>query len=175
MAPPPPAAEPDGDSRDSKRTVIAFLVFTGVVAALWTIGPIVFASHDDPTAIDTKPVRTAVEAACPQLRTDLAALPAGMPAPERAEAENRVVERFLSRVRAVGPEALRKDVPIEKWLADWERIVAGRRAAVRDGKRFVVAMDEGTPINVRMFSLIRSGLSECNVPPALLTPEPGRV
>jgi hypothetical protein len=176
---PPPATgpapeEPQPQGSGGKRTVIVLLVFMGVVGALWAIGPIVFAGRDDPTAIDSKRVRPVVEAACPQLRADLSALPAGLPAPERAEAENRAVEQFLSRVRAVGPEALAKDAPVERWLSDWEQIIAARRQAVRTGSRVAVPVIDGAPINVRMYSLIRSGLTDCDVPPALLAQEPGR-
>jgi len=162
------------EAGSGKRTVVVLLVFMAIFGALWAIGPIVFAGRDDPTAIDDKRVRTAVEAACPQLRADLSALPAGMAAPERAEAENRAVEQFLGRVRAVGPDALADDNPIEQWLADWEQIVAARRQAVRDGKRFSAPIVDNAPINVRMYALIRSGLRDCDVPPALLAPEPGR-
>ena len=53
--------------------------------------------------------------------------------------------------------------------------MATRRQAVRDGKRFTPPVTNGAPVNVRMYSLIRSGLEKCDVPPALLVPEPGRV
>lgn len=162
------------DGSSGKRTVIALLLFMAVMGSLWAIGPIVFAGRDDPTAIDTKPVRTAVEAACSQLRTDLSAVPATLVAPERAEAENRAVEQFLDRIRSVGPEALADDNPVERWLDDWEQIVAARRQAVREGKRFAVPIVDNAPVNVRMYALIRSGLRECDVPPALLAQEPGR-
>lgn len=163
------------EAGSGKRTVIVLVLFMGVMGALWAIGPIVFAGRDDPTAIDTKPVRTALEGACPQLRADLAALPAGLAPPERAEAENRAVEQFLGRVRSVGPEALADDNPIEEWLGDWEQIVAARRQALGDGKRFSAPIVDNAPINVRMYALVRSGLRGCDVPPALLAPEPGRV
>ena len=162
------------DGGSGKRAVIVLLLFMTVMGALWAIGPIVFAGRDDPTALDSKRVRTAVEAACPLLRADLSAVPAGMAAPERAEAENRVVEQFLGRVRSVGPEALADDNPVEEWLGDWERIVAARRQAVRDGKRFTAPVVDNAPVNVRMYALIRSGLRDCDVPAALLVPEPGR-
>jgi hypothetical protein len=147
----------------------------GVMGALWAIGPLVFASHDDPTAIDNKTVRTAVSAGCTQLRADLAAVPRGLPPAERAEAENRAVDGFLGRIRALGPDVLAKDVPVEKWLADWDHIMATRRQAIRDGKRFAIPMVDGAPVNVRMFSLVRSGLEKCDVPLPLLAPEPGRI
>jgi hypothetical protein len=163
------------EAASGKRTVVLLLVFMGVMGALWAIGPIVFAGRDDPTAIDSKRVRTAVEESCTELRNDLSALPAGTAAPERAEAENRAVEQFLDRVRAVGPEALADDEPVGRWLADWEQIVAARRQAVREGKRFAAPVVDNAPINVRMYALIRSGLRQCDVPPALLAPEPGRI
>src|SRR5207237_722021 len=83
----------------------------------------------DPTAIDSGPVRRAVLAGCTQLRADLAAVPAGLGVPDRAEAENRAVERLVARVRALGHDALAHDVPVEQWLGDWEQIVAARRWA----------------------------------------------
>jgi hypothetical protein len=175
-APPPGPVGPEEEApAQSRKPIIILLLFMGVMGALWTIGPIVFAGRDDPTAIDNKTVRKAVVASCTQLRADLAAVP-GEPAPAgRAEAENRAVEAFLSRIRSLGPDMLAKDVPVDHWLADWEHLVAIRREAVRDQKPFAIPLVDGTPINVRMFSLVRSGLTQCDVPAQLLAPEPGRL
>jgi hypothetical protein len=161
--------------RSDRKVTIILLLFIGIMGALWVIGPLVFAGRDDPTAIDNKTVRKTVLAACTQLRSDLAALPAGTAPADRAEAENRAVDQFIGRVRALGPDALSRDEPVERWLADWEQIVAARRQAVRDGKQFTTPIAGGAPINVRMYALVRSGLGKCDVPPALLVPEPGRV
>jgi hypothetical protein len=158
-----------------KKTVVVFGAATLVVGALWSLGPLVFAGRDDPTAIDSKPVRRTVLAGCTQLRADLAAVPAGLGVPDRAEAENRAVEQFVGRVRALGPKALAHDEPVERWLGDWEQIVADRRQALREGKRFATRVAGGAPINIRMFELIRSGLTKCDVPGQLLVPEPGQV
>ena len=177
VAPPPAAGpeEPEANPARAKRVTILVLVLMGLMGSLWVIGPFVFAGRDDPTAIDSKAVRPTVAAACAQLRTDLSAVPAGMAPAERAEAENRAVEQLLARVRALGPDTLAKDSPVEQWLADWEQIVAARQQAVREGKRFATPVANNAPVNVRMFALIRSGLGNCDVPPALLAPEPGRV
>ena len=162
--------------KTDRKVVIILLLFIGVMGALWVVGPLVFAGRDDPTAIDNKAVRRTVEASCTQLRSDLAAVPAAAGAPaDRAEAENRAVDQFVGRVRALGPEALSRDEPVERWLGDWEQIVAARRQAVRDGKQFTTPVADGAPINVRMYALVRSGLGKCDVPAALLAPEPGRV
>ena len=163
----------EANRRRGRRVTILVLVLSGVVAALWVGGPYVFAGRDDPTALDSGPVRRTVLAACTQLRADFAALPAGMAVPERAEAENRAVEQLVGRVRALGPSALAHDVPVEQWLGDWEQIVAARRQAVREGKRFSTPVAGGAPVNIRMFELIRSGLGKCDVPQQLLAPEPG--
>jgi hypothetical protein len=170
-----PAEVSEGDPRRGRRVTIVVLLITGVIAALWVFGPSLIGPKDDPTAIDSKPVRTAVSAACTQLRADLAALPAGLADAERAEAENRAVERLVVRVGAVGPDALAHDVPTERWLGDWELIVATRRQAVRDGRHFATPVANGTPVNIRMFELIRSGLEQCDVPRQLLAPEPGQI
>jgi len=161
--------------KTDRKVVIILVLFMAVMGALWTIGPLVFAGRDDPTAIDNKAVRKTVLASCTQLRSDLDALPAGMAPTDRAEAENRAVERFLGRIRALSPEGLARDVPVDKWLSDWDRLVALRRQAVQEGKRFAVPVVDGAPLNIRMYNLVRSGLQICDVPPALLAPEPGRV
>lgn len=160
--------------KTDRKVTIVLLLFMGIVGSLWVIGPIVFAGRDDPTAIDHKTVRKAVQGACRQLRADLAALPASVAPADRAEDENRAVEQLIGRVRALGPDTLAKDAPVEQWLADWEQIVAARRQAVREGKRFATPVAGGAPINVRMYALVRSGLEKCDVPPALLAPEPGQ-
>jgi hypothetical protein len=161
--------------KTDRKVVLVLLLFMGVMGALWVIGPLVFAGRDDPTAIDNKAVRKTVLASCTQLRSDLDAVPAGVAAADRAEAENRAVEQFVGRIRAMGPDALARDVPVESWLADWEQIVAARRQAVRVGGVFAIPVAGGAPLNVRMFALVRSGLGKCDVPPALLAAEPGRV
>jgi len=163
----------EANTRRGKRVTIVVLLLSGIVGALWVIGPYVFAGRDDPTAIDSGPVRKTVLAGCLQLRADLAAVPAGMSIGDRAEAENRAVDQFVARVRALGENALAHDVPVEQWLGDWEQIVAARRQAVREGKRFTTPMGGGAPVNIRMFELIRSGLDKCDVPQQLLVPEPG--
>lgn len=164
---------PEAGKRRSRRVTILVLVLSGVMATLWVAGPFVFAGHDDPTALDSGPVRRAVTAGCTRLRADLAALAPGTAVADRAESENRAVEAMVSAVRALGPSALAHDIPVELWLADWDLIVATRREARREGKRFVTPPGGGAPVNIRMFSLIRSGLTRCDVPPQLLAPEPG--
>jgi hypothetical protein len=161
--------------KTDRKVVIALVLFMAVMGALWAGGPIFFAGRDDPTAIDHKKVRATVDASCTELRADLAAVPAGRSPFDRAEAENRAVEQFTGRIRALGPDALAKDEPVERWLGDWEQIVAARRQAVRDGRQFSTPISDGAPINVRMFALVRAGLRHCDVPPALLAQEPGRV
>jgi hypothetical protein len=176
VAPPPPAGLPEPeepDRRKGKRVTILVLVLSGVVGALWVAGPSIFGPRDDPTVIDSRPVRTTVLAACTQLRADLAAIPNDQGIEARGEAENRAVERLVARVRALGHDTLAHDVPVEQWLGDWEQIVAARRLAVQEGKRFSVPVARGAPVNIRMFELIRSGLTVCDVPRQLLVPEPG--
>ena len=161
--------------RTDRKVVIALVLFMGIMGALWAGGPIFFSGRDDPTAIDHKAVRKTVDASCTQLRADLAAVLPGAAPADRAEAENRAVEQFTGRIRALGPDALAKDEPVERWLGDWEQIIAARRQAVRDGSGFRTPVVDGAPINIRMFALVRAGLRHCDVPPALLAQEPGRV
>ena len=176
IAPPPAPGLPEPaepDRRRGKRVTMIVLAVSLVIGALWSIGPYVFAGHDDPTAIDSKAVRKTVAAACTQLGADLAAIPAGLSPADRAEAENRAVEALVAKVRSLDPEALAHDQPVPRWLDDWELIVATRRQALRDGKRFATPNRSGMPVNIRMFELIRSGLEQCDVPRSLLVPQPG--
>jgi hypothetical protein len=161
--------------KTDRKVVITLVAFMTVMGGLWVVGPLVFAGRDDPTAIDNKAVRKTVLASCTQLRSDLDALPAGMAPADRAEAENRAVEQFLGRIRALSPEGLARDVPVDKWLSDWEQIVAARRQVVREGGRFMIPVAGGAPLNIRMFNLVRSGLEPCDVPRQLLVPEPGQL
>ena len=59
----------------------------------------------------------------------------------QAEAENRAVEQFTGRIRALGPDTLAKDEPVERWLGDWEQIVAARFVPV--GTRGALNIPEG--------------------------------
>ena len=161
--------------RTDRKVLLVLLLFMGVMGALWTLGPVFFAGRDDPTAIDNKAVRRTVLESCTQLRADLAAVPTSGAPVDRAEAENRAVDQFVGRIRGLGPEVLASDEPVGRWLGDGEQIVAARRRAVHDGQPLAVPVADGAPINVRMYALIRSGLGKCDVPPALLAPEPGRV
>lgn len=156
-----------------KLVTLAVVGFSAVVGGLWSLGPLVYAGRDDPTAIDSRPVRQAVVGACQQLRAQLAAIPKGTGADARAEAENRAVEALVGRVRVLGPAVLTKDQPVERWLADWETLVAARRRALREGAPFAVPEEAGTPVNLRMFALVKSGLRDCDVPIQLLAPRPG--
>ena len=173
--PPDPAGPEEPGASRSRRVTTLVLLLSGLVAALWVIGPFVFAGRDDPTAIDSAPVRQTVDAGCTQLRADLEAVPTGLAPADRAEAQNRAVEAFVGRVRALGPEALGGDAPVEHWLADWDRIVSARRDALRAGTPFSMPVVDNAPLQIRMFALIRSGLEHCDVPEALLSPEPGRL
>ena len=69
--------------RRSRRVTILVLLLSGIVGGLWVIGPYLFAGRDDPTAIDSGPVRRAVLAglgtgyAAPRMRKALKAGEAG--------------------------------------------------------------------------------------------------
>ncbi len=148
------------------RNLVPVVVVAGTLvgAALWIGGPYVFAGRDDPTTIDSRAVHDTALSACTELRARLAALPAG----GDPEAENRVVEAMVARIRALGPAVLAKDVPSGQWLADWERLVAARRQALAAGTNFSAPRVDGEPVNLRMFDLVKSSLRVCDVPAQLL-------
>jgi hypothetical protein len=157
----------------NKVVPVVVMASTLVVAALWVIGPYVFAGRDDRNSIDSRPVHDRALTACNDMRARLAALPAGADPPTRAEAENRAVESMVARIRELGPGVLARDVPTETWLADWDRLLAARRRAMADGSTFSVPEADGAPVNLRMFDLVKADLRPCDVPDELLAPRPG--
>jgi hypothetical protein len=141
----------------SKKGLIAAVAGTLLVGAAWSIGPFVFEGRDDPKSLDSRPVRKEALAACEEMRDRLAT--ADVP-----ESENGAVEAMVARLRRLGSETLAKDVPAESWLADWEQVVAARRA----GAPFPRA--DGAPIHRRMDDLVKD-LRPCQMPAQLI---PGR-
>jgi hypothetical protein len=141
----------------SKKGLIAGVVGTLLIGAAWSIGPFVFEGRDDPESIDSRPVRQEALAACEEMRGRLD----GARGPED---ENVAVEAMVARLRRLGSETLAKDVPTESWLADWEQVVAARRA----GKPLPRA--GGAPIHRRMDDLVKD-LRPCQMPAQLI---PGR-
>jgi len=136
------------------------IVSTLVVAALWAIGPYFTDDRDFAEGIDSHAVRDAALPACEELRAAIAT-GAGF------EEQNRAVEAMVARIRAVGPEALRHDIPSESWLRDWEALVAARRAA--GGPDYEVPKVDGDRITRRMDDLVKD-LRECQVPLELMPP-----
>jgi hypothetical protein len=157
----------------NKLIPVVVMASTLVVGALWVVGPFLFAGRDDPNSIDSRPVHDRALAACQEMRTGLAALPKRADPTARAEAENRVVEAMVARIRGLGPGVLAKDVPTETWLRDWDRLVAARRQAVAGGSSFSVPRAEDAPLNLRMFDLVKGDLRTCDVPDQLLAARPG--
>lgn len=141
----------------SKKGLIAGVVGTLLIGAAWSIGPFVFEGRDDPKSLDSRPVRAEALVACEEMQERLA----GVGGPE---AENVAVEAMVGRLRRLGSETLAKDVPTESWLADWEQVVATRRA----GAPFPRA--NGRPVHRRMDDLVKD-LRPCQFPPQLI---PGR-
>jgi|ERR687891_1803197 hypothetical protein len=141
----------------SKKGLAAGIAGTLLVGAAWAIGPYVFESRDDPKSLDSRPVRQEAMAACEEMRqrVESAAGP---------EAENEAVDAMVARLRDLGPETLGRDRPAEAWLADWDRVVATRRA----GEPWPEV--DGTPIHRRMDDLVKD-LRPCQMPAALI---PGR-
>lgn len=134
-----------------------------VLAALWALGPYVFGNRDHAESIDSRPVHDAALAACQEMRARLASA--------RGDGENQAVEAMVARIRALGPDALRRDVPVESWLRDWERLVAARRRAAASGEQLAVPEAGGVPIVRRMDELVKGGdLRPCRVPEQLYRP-----
>lgn len=136
-----------------------------IMGAAWSVGPYLFDSRDYAEGLDSKPVRAEAKAAC----TDMTA---AVDAPGAdAETQNQAIEAMVARLRALGPETLRKDRPAESWLADWDALLAARRAG---GTNYTVPLMEdrdGVMITRRMDDLVKD-IRECTVPKALYPPRP---
>jgi hypothetical protein len=141
----------------SRKGLIVAVAGTLLIGAAWSIGPFVFEGRDDPKSLDSRPVREEAVAACEEMRDRLVAA-------DGPEAENEAVEAMVARLRGLGSETLAHDVPAEAWLADWEEVVATRRA----GAPFPRA--GGAPLHRRMDDLVKD-LHPCQVPAPLI---PGR-
>ncbi len=139
------------------KGLLAGCAVTLLVGAAWAIGPYVFEGRDDAKSLDSTPVRNEALAACQEMRRQVAAT-------ADDEARNRAVEAMVARLRALGPETLQGDRPAEAWLADWDRVVAARRA----GAPWPRAGD--APIHRRMDDLVKD-LRPCQMPAVLI---PGR-
>jgi hypothetical protein len=168
----PPVRNPVRHVRNNLIPVVV-LASTLMVAVLWVVGPYVFAGRDDPNSIDSRPVHDRALVACREMRASLAAQPASAEPTARAEAENQAVEAMVARIRDLGPAVLARDAPTETWLADWDRLVAARRQAMAARSAFSIPEAEGSPVNLRMFDLVKGDLRPCDVPDELLAARPG--
>ena len=173
----PPVTDPATPATPVRNRLVPVVVMasTLVVGALWVVGPYLFAGRDDPNSIDSRPVHDRAMAACREMRARLAALPREAEPSVRAEAENRAVEAMVARLRELGPDVLAKDRPTEAWLGDWDRLLAARRRAMASGAPFSVPRADGTPLNLRMFDLVKADLRPCDVPDQLLVAHPGQI
>jgi Na+-transporting methylmalonyl-CoA/oxaloacetate decarboxylase gamma subunit len=132
-------------------TPLAFLVVSLIIAAMWTIGPYVFASRDIPSAIDSDTVRKRAEAACAEMV-------------ERMDAGTTVdvaARSMVAQVRALGAEAIDNDKPTERWLNDWDDLLDAYEAG-----RPIPEMGDGVRITRRMDDLVKD-LDHCEVPDPL--------
>lgn len=140
----------------TRGRIMASLVVgaTLLMAAAWAIGPYVFEDRDHVESLDSRPVREAAQAACSEMRAAVEADPGVETAMSAAAA-------MVGRLRALGPEVLRADIPAEAWLDDWDRLLAARRAGQP------VPVEDGVPIHRRMDELVKD-LRECQVPRVLI-------
>ncbi len=141
----------------SKNGLLAACAGTLLVGAAWAVGPYVFEGRDDVKSLDSRPVREEALAACADMQRQVAAS-------TDPEGQSAAVEAMVARLRALGAETLRRDVPAEAWLADWDRVVNARRS----GGPWPRA--DGAPIHRRMDDLVKD-LRPCQMPARLI---PGR-
>lgn len=137
----------------SALALVAFIVLSAV--GLW-----LYAHHDRPELIDRPDVVAVVDDGCARLRTELASrrVPAGAEPAVRAAAvtaQDEAIRDFVAHVRTLDADTRADDLPVDSWLADWERLAGARddvAAALGRGAQatLVVPRDQGRAITERM-------------------------
>lgn len=148
------------------RRHVPIIVLAGsvLIGLAWSIGPFVFEDRDIAEALDSRPVREEAGAACEEMRSRVTGT-------TEAEGQNQAVEAMVARVRALGPETLGKDKPAEAWLADWETLVAARRAGVDENGDGIYDVPERDGVRItRYMDELAKDLRQCQVPPELMPP-----
>lgn len=155
-----------------RRTALLLVLVAAGTVAVYVTAFMLDTTRDDQATLDVEPVRGAAERACTMLRADLDALPplpAGSSAADRLarlDVQDREIVTLISSVRSVGVEALRKDVPVDEWLADWTALADARRAYAAAGAvgPWSPPVVDGRLLTERMG---RIGVPACVVPTSL--------
>ena len=142
-----------------------------VLLQLWS-----YAHVDNPALIERSVIVRTATSRCAAMRDSAAAAAVGTAAsiPQRVgaiNAQNDAVTDLVTAIRALGPKVIAADAPTERWIQDWERLVAARDAYARSlasGHPTPMRLPtvEGTPLLDRLNDV---GIS-CRVPLALLAP-----
>jgi hypothetical protein len=137
----------------SAIVLVAFMVIS--VVGLWT-----YANHDRPELIDRPGVVAVVEDGCARLRAELAShpVPTGAPPSVRAAtiaAQDEAIRDFVAHVRTLDADTRADDLPVDTWLADWERLASARDDVADALSRgtpaaLVVPRDHGRAVTSRM-------------------------
>lgn len=154
------------------RTAVLLTVVAAATVGVYVAAFSLSTTKDRPDTLDVQPVKGVAATACTRLRSDLDALPRlppGAPLQDRLDrlaVQDHAIQALVTKVRAVGEPALRKDVPAEQWLADWTTLADARRSYAEAGATgpFVPPAADGHPLSQRMSAV---GLAACAVPDAL--------
>lgn len=154
-------------------TIGAALLGTASVATLVAVG-----GRDFPASFDDSRVVDAVTDACDRLDRTVESFPVSGPGSDRLEAvdqQNSAIQELLDQVRRV-PEVVRaRDQPVNRWLGDWEELLAARtayadRLETEAAPDFRVPRVDGERIDTRINQV---GAPYCSVPRALTRPDAG--
>ncbi|WP_270888672.1 hypothetical protein [Pedococcus sp. 5OH_020] len=151
--------------------VLAIVLVSVALTKLWS-----FAHTDDPDVLEQSVITRTAAAACARMRDTASEAAVGTTAPisQRVgaiNAQNDAVTELVATMEQLGAERLASDRPVERWLADWQRLVAARDgyaqslAAGRPRPMHLPVVD-GRPLVERLNTV---GVS-CRVPFALLAP-----
>lgn len=166
--------------RRSRATVwaAAVVAFCVLVAAVSTVLVLTFEEPSDrPGVVDDDALADRIARACAVMTSTVASLPVTGSAQRQAGAirdQDLAVRFMVAAIRRGNDAAIGADRPVERWLLDWERLVAARErladALASDPNASLrPPLDAaGDPIVERMDD-IWAGEPRCVVPPELAT------
>lgn len=155
--------------------VVAFCVLVAAVSTVLVLT--VEEPSDRPGLVDDDALADRIARACAVMTSTVVALPITGDAQRQARAirdQDQAVLVMVAAIRRGNDAAISADRPVERWLLDWERLVAARerladRLAVDPNASLTVPLDAaGDPVVERMDD-IWAGEPRCLVPPSLAT------
>ncbi len=154
-------------------------VFTAVAAGIALIvGAVVIMNDDFPAMIEDDRIVSVIARECEIMTETVKSMPIKGSAAEQADVvtdQNKAITNMLTAIRKIDGDVLRADPPTNRWLADWETLIAAREAFAeqrRDGydADLQVPRDPDGEYTYLRMDQVWVSKSVCTVPEELLNP-----